>query len=690
MDWNLSFFKDSIQKGIEVRFTDAQDRRVPLLNVVFHRSCPRCGSWVAHLRRQRAQRCNFTGGATVTTKRDYAWWREHLEGVKASADGSLKARCPSHDDQQASLHIGPGLKKDGTPVVNDFGGCDYKDIILALDPDYRNGSGPTPPDKSHDDPQPVVQPRQAHRHPDVWLARKTGTSTEFLKDLPVTFEDGWVRYHYGDPLGVTQDRLADTKERKKDPAGVFCPVIWPVEEHMPEEGIFTEGQTDCIALRYLFRDETFGVYSLSGASNLPTVEEWKEMRQRGLRLAVIAFDADKAGRTGTDTMLSGALAAGLEVRIVRPPDYDALTNAGKDWCDWIAAGGTLDTFPWPDSVSGLLTISDLKDLMPLDYDWFVDPITFSTGVTIVVGLPKSGKTTFVVALAGTLGRGQEFLPTVQIKGHKKKVPLTKLIILSEQPGPPIADQHALAGLRDDTFYYTDTLMAQRGETVTDVLLKARAQALTWVAEGARVIVLLDSFEVWADVKDENDAPEVTKAVQKLRALFAVEGVATILIHHLRKGGGDRGEGVRGSGALVGACDVFVEFGETTGDDKRERALNIRGRLDRGRGPQYMKVRLDENTSRYALLQSGDGTATLNPRNTPNPMAEVADRNRDRVEQALPGTSMQLAETTGIGLRTVKTHLQSLLAAGRAHSVQVDGQPAPLWKPGSGVQSGSTT
>ena len=41
-----------------------------------------------------------------------------------------KARCPAHDDNQASLSISPGNK--GGVVLHCFAGCDNKEIVLCV------------------------------------------------------------------------------------------------------------------------------------------------------------------------------------------------------------------------------------------------------------------------------------------------------------------------------------------------------------------------------------------------------------------------------------------------------------------------------------------------------------------------------------------------------------------------------
>jgi len=43
-----------------------------------------------------------------------------LEGVRRDGQGGYMARCPSHPDARASLHITP---REGKVLIFDFGGC---------------------------------------------------------------------------------------------------------------------------------------------------------------------------------------------------------------------------------------------------------------------------------------------------------------------------------------------------------------------------------------------------------------------------------------------------------------------------------------------------------------------------------------------------------------------------------------
>jgi hypothetical protein len=52
----------------------------------------------------------------------------HLEGVRRSGDG-WTARCPHHDDRQASLSIKEGA--DGRVLLHCFAGCGNADVVVS-------------------------------------------------------------------------------------------------------------------------------------------------------------------------------------------------------------------------------------------------------------------------------------------------------------------------------------------------------------------------------------------------------------------------------------------------------------------------------------------------------------------------------------------------------------------------------
>jgi hypothetical protein len=53
-----------------------------------------------------------------------------LDNVQPRGRDAWTARCPSHDDQRASLSIGRG--DDGKCLLRCFAGCAFADIVVAL------------------------------------------------------------------------------------------------------------------------------------------------------------------------------------------------------------------------------------------------------------------------------------------------------------------------------------------------------------------------------------------------------------------------------------------------------------------------------------------------------------------------------------------------------------------------------
>ena len=73
-------------------------------------------------------------------------WLDALEsaGAQPKPQGrGFMARCPAHNDSNPSLHVSPG---DSVPVIAKcFAGCQFKDIIAALDLgqlQWPTGTGP--------------------------------------------------------------------------------------------------------------------------------------------------------------------------------------------------------------------------------------------------------------------------------------------------------------------------------------------------------------------------------------------------------------------------------------------------------------------------------------------------------------------------------------------------------------------
>ena len=473
---------------------------------------------------------------------DGAWMAKNLTVARGTPPSDFLANCPVCDSRD-NLHVGPAVYRNGRVKVHCKGcGALLPDVLAALNADGRNGTAPTITRTRRDkDEQPVVQPGDARRDPRGWLARKCRVSPEFLDDLPISFSGGWIKHQFG-TLAVTKDRQAGTKKRRWTPKDTHDPPIWPLDEAMPEEAMFVEGETDCIALRGIGIENVYAI--TGGADHPPSREQWAELAELGLKRAVIAFDADKAGRDGSVKAVRDAADAGIEVTSTRPADYSPLTGRGKDWCDWIAAGGTLDTFPSPDADTSLvLNVKDILSAPPTQ--WRHVGYEAIGALHMLYGRPKSGKSTAEYARAAAYERGEPIFGQ-NVSGR------TTTFFMTEEDPETVREKVERFNLRRAQFLtYTDA--KTRGLSFAEALAFA-AQQCRRLGHGRLVI---DTLTTWAEVRDLNDSKEMADAINAIRS--GARGLTKVLLYHANKKGGEYGEAILGATGIFASIDVGIEW-----------------------------------------------------------------------------------------------------------------------------------
>jgi predicted ATP-dependent serine protease len=164
----------------------------------------------------------------------------------------------------------------------------------------------------------------------------------------------------------------------------------------------------------------------------------------------------------------------------------------------------------------------------------------STG--LIVAKPKVGKSTFAANMAIAIARGEPFLSRQTKQG-------TVLYVALEGPRPQWRRTLAAMGLTaDDSIYF--------------FIGRAPQGALEWLAENARekqpVLVIVDTFQRFARVKDLNDYAQVSNATDPLIELARESGAALVYVHHAGKGErAEAGDTVLGSTALFGSVDTAI-------------------------------------------------------------------------------------------------------------------------------------
>lgn len=194
-----------------------------------------------------------------------------------------------------------------------------------------------------------------------------------------------------------------------------------------------------------------------------------------------------------------------------------------------------------------IALPDLIGEGPVDWLW--EGYIARSGITLLIGLWKAGKTTFLVHLIKAMEKGGMFCGS----------PLSACTVLY------VSEEHTSLWImrRDEFGFTTDRVRLLSRPFMGKPNLKDWKELVTeimWaVSEYQADAVFIDPFATLAPVMDENDAGEVTAAITELQKITE-KGAAVILTHHPSKMGGGEGRSSRGSGALPGFVDVIIEFG----------------------------------------------------------------------------------------------------------------------------------
>jgi hypothetical protein len=188
--------------------------------------------------------------------------------------------------------------------------------------------------------------------------------------------------------------------------------------------------------------------------------------------------------------------------------------------------------------------------------------------TMISAHPKVGKTTLISHLLRSLQDGGEFLGLTTQPA--------RVLVLTEEDGPTIAERADIIGIGDHVAWYV------RPFTSRPTMVEWRE----WVAATVRDcidhqadLLIVDTLMRNMPLRDENNATEIDDALLPLWRLMET-GVAIVVIHHLKKGGGPEGTGARGSSALMAWPEVTFELSRTNPDDVdcRQRTLRSNSRF----------------------------------------------------------------------------------------------------------------
>jgi hypothetical protein len=301
--------------------------------------------------------------------------------------------------------------------------------------------------------------------------------------------------------------------------------------------------------------------------------------------------------------------------------------------------------------------------------WVVPDMVFYGGVTLVSGSPKSGKSTLVADMVRAREHRDSWLG--------RNVAGGTTILLTEEGGFPVVSrwqaspdlvvmQHHVAAAhhrcdvenQPDPEPFIEWVERQLREAIDDTK--------------GHPLVVIDTLAVWSGIDDENDASETTRAVVRWTELASRTGAAVIIVHHSRKGGGQFGESIRGSTAILATVAMSMELSQI-GTETDDRRLDIRGRLTFG---DRLRLAFDRETGQYSLSMEGEGPSRQELHE------QLAELPKSMAYSSKGVTATEAANVWGCARNTAIARLKALEEAGlvrRGEPRPVSGSVAATWQ-----------
>lgn len=167
--------------------------------------------------------------------------------------------------------------------------------------------------------------------------------------------------------------------------------------------------------------------------------------------------------------------------------------------------------------------------------------------TLVAGYPKAGKTELVVRLCHAWGE-------------------ERILYITEEPESIWCAR--LAGLPDGWGHVT--LLFGLGVEPAVLLEEIHASDAT--------VVVIDTVRNLLRLRDETDNSEVARVLTPVIVACRGAGQTLVLLHHIRKGGGEHGEGITGGHAFLGIVDAALEITRDQNLGKHRRKVRGWGRV----------------------------------------------------------------------------------------------------------------
>jgi biotin operon repressor len=492
---------------------------------------------------------------------------EDLTGPMMRSGNGYKGFCPAHDDASMSLSIFIG-EADGRPHINCFADCSMRQIFSALDlkrSDFDVGSKPLSR-IGHTNGHTVRLNRRDEKEPDP------GQLGPEVERYPYRDETGRTLY-YNIRHEPKTFRMETADGRRSMKAVRRVPYNLPAVIAAVARGetiYWVEGEKD---VRTLAQHGRVGTTAAGGAQQ-QILPEWGEYFDCA-DLVVIA-DNDQIGKTYAKRVASTFVNRASRVRVAHP----GLDEPKSDITDHFAVGLGLDELRWqPNNIVRRTQFGfhQLKAVPPRSQKWLIPGlIPQGSGVTLLVGAPKAGKSWFNLQLYMAIASGD--FPGLFSWGDRVDPGACLYLALEDSDWrlssrinqmqgnvtvPPSADKDAAVWL--------DLPSLSHGGT---------DEIRSWLDDHPNAKAVL--VDVLAKVREDGDSEGNSyqrdyQAIEVFKDLSAEYDVQFIVTHHDRKKkhDGDFFDQVSGTKGLTGAVDTVVYLKRQRG--QQEGTIELSGR-----------------------------------------------------------------------------------------------------------------
>lgn len=544
---------------------------------------------------------------------------ERLEGVKQINENEWIALCPAHDDVRPSLAITRSTKHPGEGVTHCHAGCKHAAVMAALNGRPRikvNRNG------HHNNVRvsfKTAKLSQEDRSPLEWLRDYTGLSTDFLKHQDIDLKHkGSVGYRFA---GTDTVKWRDYDRQGKgrwDSNGEGQPPLWPALPDKVSDVVFLgAGETDTLCLRAALAGTGVDAFALTKGEGYISQGALKELRKRGGTEIVYVPDVDAAGQRGAGKLQVAAERLGLKFTAIDLEENLDGAAGEKDVRDLTRRIGTealleiLERAYEAGPPELAMTAVEFAAQAPESIRWLVKPLLAVGTTTMIHGMAKAGKTTFLFKLMRQMARGGKVLDF--------EVTPCKILVWTENS--PIVWREKCKSLFGGDFPAHILVVSRDHEALLGKTLEENAR--TVLADAKRngcKLVVLDSMAGITGMEDENDAAKVSAIMVLLNRLARRYDLGLVLIHHTNKAG----TSARGSSVFQAEADVLVEM---QGEYKEPRTLRVKTNLLLD-APDPVVFTMDESGEyqRAVVTQGFTEILDILPNNSEQALAlrEIAD------------------------------------------------------------------